>query len=288
MSDNATRAYVFAAAGLGVGVLVGLVLAPPPAAAPPNPATRGLDANLWVQTSAEYAACCRQTYRLAGQRLAQKLKDRASQGGNPNKKPAVVLDLDETVFDNSPYQTYLLQNGLTFSRDSWDRWEKDHADEVMLVPGAREFLDAAQAAGAVPVYISNRLEKFRAGAVQALRHLNLDTTDIDARLLLATDEKDSNKEPRRQKARERYDVLLYIGDNLRDLSEDFVAPAGLKLDDPAELRAKVKVRRALVKAREAQFGDEWFLLPNPVYGEWMKYIGRQPLEELNPTTLRAR
>lgn len=286
--DGSTKPYVFGAVGLGVGVLLGLMLAPPGAAPPANPALVGLDANLYVQTAAEYAACCRQTYRLAGEKLAQRLKDRAGKGGNPNKRPAVVLDLDETVLDNSPYQTYLLQNGLTFTRESWDRWEKDYPDEVMLVPGASEFLQAAQAAGVVPVYISNRLAKFKGSTVKVLKHLNIDTADIDARLLLADSLADSNKEPRRAKARERYDVLMYIGDNLRDLSEIFVAPKDLKLGDPEALRAAIRERRARVKGHEEKFGDEWFLLPNPVYGEWTKYIGKQPLQELNPTPMRAR
>src|SRR5262245_11033809 len=39
--------------------------APQPAAATANPQERGIDANLYMQTSAEYAAVCLQTYNWA-------------------------------------------------------------------------------------------------------------------------------------------------------------------------------------------------------------------------------
>jgi 5'-nucleotidase (lipoprotein e(P4) family) len=283
MADNATRAGGFAAAGLGAGVLIGLVLAPQPAQRE-NPATRGLDANLWAQTSAEYAACCRQTYRLAWKSLEEKLARRTK--APDGKKPAVVLDLDETVLDNSPYQTYLIRNGLTFSHETWARWEREHGDEVMLVPGAREFLDRARGAGVVAVFISNRLAKAKPSVIKVLERLKIDTADIDERLLLADSIEASSKEPRRELARKRYDVLMYVGDSLLDFSEDFRAPKGLDADDPDALRGKARLRRVKAAAAADRFGADWFILPNPVYGEWTKYGGRRPLEVLNPTTMR--
>src|SRR5579884_2044756 len=64
--------------------------AAPAAFAPEVPAYRGLDANLYMQTAAEYRACCYQAYNLAARRLREAL-DRTKPGG---KKPAVILDLD--------------------------------------------------------------------------------------------------------------------------------------------------------------------------------------------------
>jgi predicted secreted acid phosphatase len=40
-----------------------------------DPPNRSLDANLWMQISAEYRACCYQGYNLARRRLAEKLND---------------------------------------------------------------------------------------------------------------------------------------------------------------------------------------------------------------------
>src|SRR5215218_2026064 len=63
-----------------------------------DPPHRSLDANLWMQSSAEYRACCLQAYNLARRRLIEKLA--AEPPGRWAKPPAVVLDLDETVLDN--------------------------------------------------------------------------------------------------------------------------------------------------------------------------------------------
>src|SRR5262245_14427104 len=39
-----------------------------------DPPNRSLDANLWMQISAEYRACCYQAYNLARRRLIEKVK----------------------------------------------------------------------------------------------------------------------------------------------------------------------------------------------------------------------
>src|SRR5687767_2572441 len=67
-----------------------------------------LYATLWMQGSGEYAAACRQTYNQATDRV----KVAADIGSDRSaKKMAVVMDLDETVLDNSGYQAYLIRSG---------------------------------------------------------------------------------------------------------------------------------------------------------------------------------
>ena len=84
----------------------------PPAVNKEEPLNRPLDANLWMQISAEYRACCYQAYNLARRRLIERLQ--SPPPGGWAKPPAVVLDLDETVLDNSAFQTRLTRNGLTY------------------------------------------------------------------------------------------------------------------------------------------------------------------------------
>src|SRR5438093_5303761 len=84
-----------------------------------NPQEAALLASLYVQTAAEYRACCLQTYACAAAQLDAKLKARAS--GRP---PAVVLDLDETVMDNSPFQTFLDRERLPYGDLFWVEWEE--------------------------------------------------------------------------------------------------------------------------------------------------------------------
>ena len=45
-----------------------------------DPPLRSLDANLWMQSSAEYRACCHQAYNLARRRLIEKLADEPAGG----------------------------------------------------------------------------------------------------------------------------------------------------------------------------------------------------------------
>src|SRR5712691_7475885 len=105
----------------------------------PNPQEAALLATLYVQTAAEYRACCLQTFAWASERLAEKLNGRAA-----GKRPAVVLDLDETVLDNSPFQTFLDRERLPYGDRYWEEWEEDYPHEVGAVPGAREFIHYAE------------------------------------------------------------------------------------------------------------------------------------------------
>src|SRR3954451_23772627 len=76
---------------------IGDVLPEPSFEAAANPAERELLADLYVQTAAEYHALCLQTYRHASECLARRLNE-APKEGPPF---AVIMDLDETVLDNS-------------------------------------------------------------------------------------------------------------------------------------------------------------------------------------------
>ncbi len=73
----------------------------------------------------------------------------------------------------------------------------------------------------------------------------------------------------------RYTVLLYIGDNLRDFHEgDFRTMGADKSASPAKLREAIEKRAYAVDRCADLFGREWIILPNPAYGEWAKVLGR--------------
>jgi acid phosphatase len=252
-------------------------LAPPPVAV--NPQERALDANLYMQTAAEYRACCLQTFHWMAERLRSKLAVQPTTGA----PPAVVLDLDETVFDNSPFQTFLDRERLVYEDRWWDLWEKDYPTEVGLIPGAKQLITTAEDLSVTVIYITNRLTKFRASTIAALNQNGLSTRDIDGRLM--TKEDTSDKTARRQKAEARYRVLLYAGDNLRDFAEEFLVPK-LKPEDAEGERQAIRDRRAKVDRNAYHWGTDWFVLPNPVYGEWQKPLGKHPRDKLRPTTMK--
>src|SRR5438067_3740708 len=213
-----------ATCGLIVGLLLGGPVlrarqAVPPGAAAVNPQENRVLADLYMQ-SAEYRACCLQTYKLAAEKLAEKLK--ALPPGE--KRPAVVMDLDETVLDNAGFETWLYKNRLAYAEPLWDPWERDFPHEVQLVPGAKLFIGAAELAGVTVVYLSNRSTRFRDSTVKALALNGLNTDGLDERLLLK--DNGSDKTGRRAQAEQRFRVLLYFGDNLRDFDEAFKVTSG--------------------------------------------------------------
>ena len=244
-----------------------------------DPSDRGVDANLYMQTSAEYRAACYQAYNLATTRLQPALA--AARATNPAARPAVIMDLDETVFDNAGYQSTQIRKNLAFDQRSWDQWEEKYPDEVRLVPGAKDFIVAVEALGITVVHISNRREKYRAQARRALDRLGIPIQG-DHQLRLSTDTTDKSK--RRQDVERDYAVLLLIGDNLRDFDEQFKA-ATLKTKTPDAVEAAIQGRKARVDANRPLWGERWIIIPNPAYGEWTRPLGmgRADLDRLAPS-----
>ena len=262
-------AIVFAASGSVFAQDATAPVAPPTYKAE-EPANRGLDANLFMETSAEYRACCYQAYNLALFRLKAALAQ-AKAG-----KFAVVMDLDETTLDNSGYQAMQLRSGLAFDSRLWDVWEEQGFDKVGLIPGAREFILEARKLGVAIVFIGNRSEKFRQQTNKVLARLGIapeapDSAEADKLLKLSTGS--SDKTTRRQEAERDYMVLLYIGDSLRDFDETFRCP-NIANETGAELDRVIKARKDAVDKQKGIWGDKWIILPNPAYGEWMKPLGR--------------
>ena len=284
-----TRVIVAVAAmgGLGLAFAAGSWVSAQSPAAPPafkqdDPPNRALDANLYIQTSAEYRACCLQTYNLAGRRLKEEM-DKKPQG-----KPAVVMDLDETVIDNAGYQASQIRSNLAFDQRLFTLWESDPKSQVGFVPGAKAFIDEAKKLGVTVVYISNRSDKYKTVCKDMLDRLGIGVTD-DTQLKLNTSETSSDKTERRADTEKRYNVLLYIGDNLRDLDEEFKT-GDLGKKTPAELEKAIAGRKAAVDKHAADFGGKWIILPNPAYGEWTKPLGmgKADLDRLAPVTAKGK
>jgi 5'-nucleotidase (lipoprotein e(P4) family) len=225
------RGLVPALGGLLVGLALGVnwpLTAQVPVreqeAAPPKapaafraeaPAARGLDATLYVQTAAEYRACCYQAYNLATRRLAE-LQAEAKGDGKPL---VVVMDLDERVLDNAGLFAMLQRSGLGYDQRLWDMWEGQYADSIGLVPGAKEFIDDAGKRGVTVVYLSNRNVKYRDSTESALKRLGIPARKRE-HLKLSTGPGD--KTGRRQEVEKEFRVLLYLGGQ----------PAGLRRDVP--------------------------------------------------------
>ena len=235
------------------------------APAPSVPADDNLNAVLWVQRSAEYRAAAAQTYRAATGHLDAALKQAdwdalvPEERGNPagGLKPAVILDIDETVLDNSPYQARLVRDGAEYSDPTWDAWVEER--KATAVPGVVAFARAAEARGITLVYISNRAVHLKQATLDNLRSEGLPVADDGVFLGLGTvvpgcEQEGSEKDCRRQLAGRQYRVLMQFGDQLGDFARIHDnSPAG---------------RQALLDRYEDWFGERWWMLPNPTYGSW--------------------
>lgn len=228
-------------------------------------ANDNLNAVLWVQRSEEYKAAAEQTYRAAADRLDSALKEAhwdalvPEERGNDAKglKPAVVLDLDETVLDNSPYQARLVRDGKEYDEVTWDQWVAEK--KAKPVPGVVDFARAANEKGITLVYISNRAVHLKEATLANLRAVGLPVADDSVFLGLGTvvpgcEQAGSEKNCRRRLAGQQYRVLMQFGDQLGDFVEVTAnTPDG---------------RAALLQQYHDWFGERWWMLPNPTYGGW--------------------
>ncbi len=73
---------------------------------------------------------------------------------SPSCPAPSVLDLDETVLDNTVYQARLMRDHAAYNATSWGEWVG--AGEADAIPGAREFIARARSLGHTIFYISNR------------------------------------------------------------------------------------------------------------------------------------
>jgi acid phosphatase len=227
--------------------------AAPPAAQPQcNPGISILNSTLWVQSAAEYEAAALQTYATARQALDRALAENA--GGLP---PAVILDLDETALDNTPFQTRVIRKGMTYDATQWKQWTSEGI--ASAVPGAVEFLQYAKSRGVRPFYVSNRDLDEEPGTRRNLETLGFPLdSNVDTLLLRGKNGWKSDKTARREFVAQTHRVLLLLGDDLNDF---------------ADAREKSHAdRAALIESTRGEWGTRWFMIPNPIYGSWERAL----------------
>ncbi len=226
-----------------------------------------LNAVAWTQTAIERDLIYRQTYRMAADELALALADPTWEALPRNerkspvadvKKTAIIVDVDETVLDNSSYQARLVVNGASYNKSTWSQWCREEKAEA--IPGALAFTRLAASKGVTVFYLTNRASDLAEVTLSNLRKLDFPiATDEEVFLGLGTivsgcEQNGSDKGCRRELISRKYRVLLQVGDQLGDFV-DVVAntPDGRKL---------------AVEPYLDWIGQRWFVLPNPTYGHW--------------------
>ncbi|EDL49123.1 5'-nucleotidase, lipoprotein e(P4) family [Erythrobacter sp. SD-21] len=253
--------------------------------APEAPIAPGLDAEApdsmqWLYGSGEAAGASIQAWRgLADYAVARSRERRVPQSvamgvggvvaapqlcsdGETIKPLAVVFDVDETVLLNTGYEYWVAATGNSYSRETWKLWEETGASYIRPVPGAVTGLRRLREAGITPVFNTNR-QYSPEGAAKAIAAAGLgEAVHRETLFLRGDDGVDSgDKDGRRALIAERYCVIALAGDNLGDFADIFN-------DDnlPAAERRELAARGDLAQL----WGNGWFVLPNPVYGDSLK------------------
>lgn len=244
------------------------------AASPPIVGREQVNGTLWMQRATEYRIAAEQVYRLATERLGSTIAapgtaaleqidlGRESLASLPT---AIVVDLDETVLDNSFYQARRALAGGEYDETSWQAWMSEAS--APAIPGARAFLKAAAEAGHRIFYVTNRLCMpssalpgdpcpAKTWTQRNLVALGLPNAEDGSTLMLRAERAEwraSDKTSRRAEIATKYRIVALFGDDLRDF-----------------------VDRSIYATRESElqssFGSRWFLLPNPLYGSWERAI----------------
>jgi acid phosphatase len=232
------------------------------------PAHQKLIPALWVQTSEEWRAVAQQSYRLAASLLDQGLKNKRwsaaieQQGDFRKLPPAVVLDIDETVLDNSPSQAREVKENRSFNQADWTKWVSESAAGV--IPGASEFCRYAASRKVAVYFISNRDAIHEAATRTNLARHGFPLDDATDTVLLRGEKPEwtSDKGSRRAAIAAKHRILLLIGDDLGDFLSG--------------VRVPVEKRRLLVDPHRDKWGTKWIMLPNPGYGSWEDVLYGEP------------
>jgi acid phosphatase len=190
----------------------------------------------------------------------------------PDEPLAVIVDVDETVLDNSPYQARLLATGTDYAEPTWDAWCEER--RAQPIPGAVAYAQEAAAAGVRVYYVTNRKAHLLEATAANLEAMGFPVPADRATLLLRDDAQGHGRDKvsRRRLVDRTHRVVQLVGDALTD----FVGAAGL---DPEQ-------RRARAAPYALWWGQRWFMLSTPTYGSWLDAAGEH-CREGEPSTPRA-
>lgn len=253
---------------IGKKTLAGLVLAAALAAgsaqaqtstaSPPNDILVG---TLWMQRSVEYKANSLTVFSLARLRLDEALADKSwtaapaeQKGDYQNLPPAVVLDIDETLLDNSLYEVWMIKSDQSFSTKTWNAFVATQTS--LPIPGAVEFTKYADSKGVKVFYITNRDATAEADTRKNMERYGFPMGgNVDTFLMQGEKpEWTGAKGARRAVVAASYRVLLNMGDNFGDFDDSY--------------RSSEADRLKAFEANRARWGREWLMLANPSYGSF--------------------
>ena len=247
--------------GLAALLLTVTLAGAAPAAAQDPPANDLLNAVLWMQRSVEYKASALTAFALARLRLDQALTDpswtaapKEQTGAYQTLPPAVILDIDETILDNSGYQAWMALKDTTFDAKTWNAYVNTVSS--VAIPGAVEFAKYAATRGVKVFYVSNRTAEEEPATRKNLEKFGFPLDDKLDTVLMAREQPDwgSAKGTRRAHVARSFRVVLNLGDNFGDFVDEY--------------RGTEAERLKVLEEHKYRWGREWIMLANPSYGSF--------------------
>jgi 5'-nucleotidase (lipoprotein e(P4) family) len=223
------------------------------------------DALTWVQNSAEYVLLTEQTYRMALSQLTVGMQDlkwsadevQVVEGGFENKPPAVILDCDETVLDNSAYNARNIRAKKPYTTDSWNAWCLEQQADA--IAGSLDFIKRAEALGVKVFYITNRRDVVKEATIKNLKDLGFPANESTVLTKNEEQGRGDDKVSRRATVAKDHRIVLLIGDSMSDLC------TGMDVYN-------TKRRNEVALRKSAMLGARWIMMPNPVYGGWQRAL----------------
>lgn len=215
-----------------------------------NPQEKFKMATLYYQKSAEVKALYYQGFNAAIDQLKNTKKGKGNQ--------CVVMDVDETILDNSPYQGWLYENKKSYTSDTWDQWVR--FGQAKALPGAVDFINQAKKLKFDVVLITNRKSYLEEVTFKNLKEVGI---SVPRKNLIGRD-KTSSKVERREEIEKNCAITLLAGDSAGDFHGDFESDYQTRLD--------------AVEKHKSKWGRKYIILPNPMYGDWTRKGGAQSFE----------
>jgi len=220
-----------------------------------------LMAALWTQRAIEYKGNALTVFALARIRLDEALADKSwtaapgeQKSDYQNLPPAVVLDIDETLLDNSAYQVWMMKNNQAFSTKTWNQFCA--AQMSTAIPGAVEFTRYADSRGVKVFYITNRDAVTETDTRANMQKLGFPMGGNVDTFLMQNEKPEwtGAKSTRRAVVTGGYRVLLNIGDNFGDFDDRY--------------RTSEAERAKAFEADMPYWGKQWLVIANPTYGSF--------------------
>ncbi len=219
-------------------------------------------ATKWYRDSAERNAEYNEIYAIGYEKVTQNVKQQKLVKGSWG----VILDIDETVLDNSEYAKSNVLSCDSYSPKT--NYEFMEQKRSIATPGAHNFTCNIQKLGGKIVLVTNRDGTFD-DKIQKATLDNLKSAGICFdNVVFANGPKDNDKTPRFNAVQAgdytkiiasnklpKLNILAYFGDNIQDFP-NIKQTEAIKEDPNGDYFKK--------------FGQEYFSLPNPTYGSWEK------------------